>query len=135
MKKTILSSVIIWYTIIIIGGLTFGLFQDMYRLGFILFDLMGYSILFSIPWFIFFTISTLLINKLTTNNILINSLLMLMGNILYYLTFIFLNYFFKGEFGLAFWNNQVGNSVLVIYWLVTCISILFWRIYLVLASR
>ena len=128
MKKTILSSVIIWYTIIIIGGLTFGLFQDMYRLGFILFDLMGYSILFSIPWFIFFTISTLLINKLTTNNILINSLLMLMGNILYYLTFIFLNYFFKGEFGLAFWNNQVGNSVLVIYWLVTCISILFWRV-------
>ena len=135
MKKTILSSVIIWCTIIIIGGLTFGLFQDMYRLGFILFDLMGYSILFSIPWFIFFTVSALLINKLTTNNILINSLLMLIGNILYYLTFIFLNYFFKGEFGLAFWNNQVGNSVLVIYWLVTCISILFWRIYLVLASR
>lgn len=127
MKKTILSSVIIWCTVVVVGSLMFGLFQDTFSLKFVLFDLIGYSILLSIPCFILFTISALRINKLTTNNIHIKSLLILAGTVLYLLTFILLNYLLEGKFGLAFWNSKLGYGVFSIYWSVMCISILFWK--------
>lgn len=125
--KIIIDSLITWFTIVVVSSVIFTLFQSEYPIELIFFDVLGYSILLSIPWLVLFILCKFLLYKFFSKKIYRKGLLIIISGIFCYLSFILLLFFIENEFSFDIWNNELFFHLFLIYLVVTCLSVFLWE--------
>lgn len=135
MKRLIISSLIIWSTIVVLGSGIFSVFQNEFPIGFIFFDVLGYSVLLSLPWLALFIAFKFLIHKYFSNIFYRRFFIVVIAGVLCYLTFILFLFFIENELRFTLWDRELTFLPFLIYFAVTCSSAFLWEKMLVKIIR